>query len=241
MFRTFSLFFVLFFAEFLCFCLVEGGGKIYHGRGQYLHGGGKNLYMGGGPLPPKILRRGGARSNFGREAPPHPLPLAKTLTKVVVYGDGSHGSLPTGASQGANMVFLSGNGRCAPIAWKSKKLDRVTKSPLASEVSAISDAADSGFLVASIVKEIYKLESLPKIELRTDSKSLKEHLGTTKVIQDPRLRVDTARLREMTNIGEVEVTWVSTEFMLADCLTKKDASSDLLRQVLASGMLPENL
>ena len=161
--------------------------------------------------------------------------------KVVVYGDGSHGSLPSGASQGGSVVFLTGNGRCAPISWRSKKLNRVTKSPLASEVSAVADAADNGFLVASIVKELYALKDYPAIELRTDSKSLKEHLDTTKIIQDPRLRVDTARLREMVDIGEVVITWVPTEMMLADCLTKKDASSDLLRQVLARGVLPEDL
>ena len=55
----------------------------------------------------------------------------KTM-KVVVYGDGSHGSLPSGASQSANIVFLTGNGRSAPVTWQSKKLYRVTKSPLAS-------------------------------------------------------------------------------------------------------------
>ena len=38
----------------------------------------------------------------------------KTM-KVVVYGDGSHGSLLSGASQGANIVFLTGNGRSAPV------------------------------------------------------------------------------------------------------------------------------
>jgi len=161
--------------------------------------------------------------------------------KVVAYGDGSHASLPSGASQGANIVFLTGNGRAAPVTWKSKKLDRVTKSPLASEIMAVADAADSGFLVASITQELFGLKKLPIIELRTDSKSLKEHLDSKKVIQDPRLRVDTARLREMTEIGEVELNWVSTKLMLADCLTKKDASSELLREVLISGKLPEDL
>ena len=164
----------------------------------------------------------------------------KTI-KVVVYGDGSHGSLPRGASQGANIVFLTGNGRSAPVTWQSKKLDRVTKSPSANEVMSVEDAADSGFMVASIIKELYDMEKLPVIEQRTDSKSLKEHLRTKKVIQDPCLRVDTACLREVVEIGEVHVTWVPTELMLADCLTKKDASSDLLRKVLASGKLPEDL
>ena len=61
------------------------------------------------------------------------------------------------------------------------------------------------------------------------------------MIQDPRLRVDTARLREMTEIGEVEIKWVPTRLMLADALTKNCASTELLRQVLVSGKLPDDL
>ena len=93
---------------------------------------------------------------------------------------------------------------------------------------SVADAADSSFMLASIVKELYDMEKPPVIELRTDSKSLKEHLGTKKVIQDPHLQVDTAHLREMVEIGEVHVTLVPTELMLADCLTKKDPSFDPL-------------
>ena len=91
------------------------------------------------------------------------------------------------------------------------------------------------------MQEVFGTKELPKIELRTDSKSLQEHLETKKVIQDPRLRVDTARLREMIEIGEVEINWVPTRLMLADALTKKDASTELLRQVVTSGRLPERL
>ena len=156
---------------------------------------------------------------------------------VAVFGDGSHASLPSGASQGANIVFLVGGGRSASISWQSKKLDRVTKSPLATEVSAAADAADHGHLVASMVKELYNTDKLPKIELFTDSKSLKEHLETSKVISDPRLRVDVARLREMREIGEVAVQWVKSHQQLADCLTKRGAASDRLRHVLATGVL----
>ena len=108
--------------------------------------------------------------------------------KVVVYGDDSHGALPSSASQGTNIVFLTGNGRSAPVTWQSKKLDQVTRSSLASEVMSVADEADSGFMMASIAKELYGMEKLPVIELCTDSKSLKEYLGTKKVIQDPCLR-----------------------------------------------------
>ena len=161
-----------------------------------------------------------------------------TMMKIVVYADGSHAALPSGASQGANIVFMAGNQRSAPISWRSKKLDRVTKSPLATEVSAVADAADHGHLVASMVKELYCLDKLPIIELYTDSNSLKEHLETTRIINDPRLRVDIARLREMKEVGEVVVKWVPSELQLADCMTKRGSSTDLLRQVLASGALP---
>ena len=163
-----------------------------------------------------------------------PLGEPKDLT-IVAYGDASHASLPNGASQGGSIVFLMGkDGTCAPISWKSKKLDRVTKSPLASEVSAQADTADSGYLVSSMVKEIFALSSAPNIELRTDSKSLVDHLESTQVIQDARLRVDIARLREMVRLKEIELKWVRGKEQLADCLTKRGASSDLLRENLST-------
>ena len=146
----------------------------------------------------------------------------------------------SGASQGGNIVFLTGEGRAAPVTWKSKRLDRVTKSPLATEISAVADAADNGYLVAAMAKELFCLQSLPEIELHTDSFSLKEHLDSKKIISDPRLRVDIARLREMNDMKEVKFKWVPSGQQLADCLTKKGASTDLLRSVLATGVLPEH-
>ena len=60
-----------------------------------------------------------------------------------------YASLPDGSSQGALIVFLLGeNGCAAHISWQSKKLNRVTKSSLASEALALSEAADAGFLMA---------------------------------------------------------------------------------------------
>ena len=167
-----------------------------------------------------------------------PLGNTQKLT-VVVYADGSHASLPSGGSQGGCIVFLVGdNGNAAPIAWRSKRIDRVTKSPLATEISAVADGSDVGFLVASMVKEIFELREVPVIQVRTDSKSLRDHLGTDKVIKDPRLRVDVARLRQMVDMGELVVTWVPGNKQLADCLTKRGAPNDMLKACLSSGVLP---
>ena len=60
-----------------------------------------------------------------------------------------------------------------------------------------------------------------------------------KIISDPGLRVDIARLREMSELGEVLVKWIPSEQQLADCLTKKEASTDMKCKVLASGVLPD--
>ena len=61
---------------------------------------------------------------------------------IVVYSDATYASLNDGASQGAHIVFVKdGSNHVCPIAWQSKKLNRVTKSPLASECSAVNEGA----------------------------------------------------------------------------------------------------
>ena len=72
----------------------------------------------------------------------------------------------------------------------------------------MGEAADSGFLVASMIQEMFNLSSFPKVECYTDNASLTETLGTSKIVSDKRLRVDIARLKEMVGEGEIEVNWV---------------------------------
>ena len=73
------------------------------------------------------------------------------------------------------------------ISWQSKKLNRVTKSPLASEALALSEAADAGVLIASIWQEVFGLSVLPRVLCHTDNESLKEALYSSKVVSDRRL------------------------------------------------------
>ena len=110
---------------------------------------------------------------------------------------------------------------------------------MATEVSAVADGADLGHLVASMTKEMFCLKEMSKIQMRTDSKSLKDHLETDRVIKDPRLRIDTARLRQMTERKELELVWVPGAEQLADCLTKKASATDKLKKALSIGVLPE--
>ena len=121
--------------------------------------------------------------------------------------------------------------------WSSKKLDRITKSPIASETLALCEGADSAYLVASMIQEIFILPQLPKIICYIDNASLFETLKTSRSATDRRLRVDIARLRDMTEKEEIEVRWVPGCNQIADPLTKNGASSELLLDILKSGKL----
>ena len=156
--------------------------------------------------------------------------------EVVTYADASHANLPSGASQGGIIVFLTGKGHAAPILWQSKKISRVTKSPFASETLVQADSADSGVLVAKMAEEIFNVSSI-RVLCCTDSKSLMDHINTSHVIQDARLRVDIARIKEMIKVKEICMKWVPNEQQLADPMTKAGASPSKLLEVLQSGRL----
>jgi hypothetical protein len=156
--------------------------------------------------------------------------------RVVAYADASHANLPSGGSQGGTLVLLEGNGKVAPIIWMSKKLNRVTKSPFAAETMAQAEAADAGVLIAKMIEEVFKSATI-QVECRTDSKSLIDHLQTSHVIQDSRLRVDIARLKEMIELNEIKLCWIPGNEQLADPLTKAGASPHRLVEVLTSGRL----
>ena len=158
--------------------------------------------------------------------------------RIKAYSDATYGSLEDGSSQGGFIVFIQGkDNKVVPISWQSKKLDRVTKSPLASETLALSDAADAGFLISALIQEIFGLSKLPPIQCFTDNKSLTRTLETSNLISDRRLRVDMARLREMVSKEEIEVFWVEGGLQLADSLTKRGASTLKLLEVLSKAKL----
>jgi hypothetical protein len=161
-------------------------------------------------------------------------PLGNPLKfEVLAFSDATYASLSDGASQGALIVFVRGeNGLIAPVFWQSKKLVRVTKSPLASETSAAGEAADAGLIVATILMEILNLPQLPSVHCFTDSKSLVDTALNTKMPSDRKLRVDVSRIRQMIEKGEITLSWVDGRRQLANCLTKSGASTDLLIQTL---------
>ena len=66
----------------------------------------------------------------------------------------------------------------------------------------------------------------------TDNLSAKETLNSSKIVSDKRLRVEISRLREMVLRKEIVVKWIRNEEQLADCLTKRGASTAMLLETI---------
>ena len=155
--------------------------------------------------------------------------------EIIAYADASYRNLKNNGSQGGQLVMLKGrNGNYSVLNWKSKKIKRTVKSTEAAEALALQEGAELAFVTQSFMNELTGV--LVPITLRTDNKSLWQNIHSTKQLSDERLQIDISIMREMVEKKEVaKVEWVSTEKQLADCLTKKGASSRKLLQALRGG------
>ena len=96
------------------------------------------------------------------------------------------------------------------------------------ETRSLDDGLDDAIHIARIIKEIYegkinlKEPSQIPVIAKTDSKSLWESLNNSRQCEEKLLRSTIAGLKELLSLGYVEsVDWVSTDWQLADSLTKK--------------------
>ena len=158
--------------------------------------------------------------------------------QLLVHSDASHNNLPNGGSQGGYIIFLGDqDGRVAPIQWQSKRIKRVVKSTLAAECLALEEAVDHAFYIKCMISEIMNVE-IP-MHCSVDCQSLCDNLhSSNNVKEDKRLIQDIALLKEMMMKNEINsVKHVSSKNNLADALTKRGASCQLLDDVLSSGCM----
>ena len=83
-----------------------------------------------------------------------------------------------------------------------------------------------------MIQEIFKLKCLPPVTCYCDNKSLINNLSSSKIVSDRRLRIDIARIKEMIEKKEINVVWIDGKNQIADALTKRGASTQLLLDVL---------
>merc|ERR1712198_15773 len=156
--------------------------------------------------------------------------------------DGSHANFPDGfSSAGGFIVFLVGeNGNSCPLAWEAKKIRRVVKSTLAAETLAASDAVDSCYYLGNMLSEIlfnvHGRNVIP-ITCYVDNYSLFENVHSTKNVNEKRLRIDLAALKELVKEGLVSLKWLESCRQLSDCFTKRGVNTYKLIDIIEKGKL----
>ena len=156
---------------------------------------------------------------------------------IVCFADASFGNLPTGASQGAYIIFLvDKTGRANLISWQSRKLKRVCTSTLSAEALAAIEALNASIFFRELLIEVLGVKNI-SLRALTDNKSLTDTIELLTVVEDKRLRIDIASLRESIQNDYVEgLYWVPSALNLANPLTKQGASSTYLIDVLNHNM-----
>ena len=149
--------------------------------------------------------------------------------RLLSYTDSSFNNLGEGASQGAFINFVVGeNQKYAPLSWQSKKLQRVVKSTLGAETMALMSGVENAMLFAAMIQEVSG-SKITQIVARTDSKSLYDAANSSKTMEDSRLKIDVAVLRDYLRQDELQsIDWVPSDEQLADSLTKGGASTEKL-------------
>ena len=163
--------------------------------------------------------------------------------KIFCYNDSSLGNLKDGGSQGGFIIYLVGeNNASSPIMWRSKRLRRVVKSAMAAETLIQVEAAEACFWLANLFSEILycksNSENKIQIECYTDNHQLYDSVYSIRPIQDKRLQIEIALLREMINKNEItKINWIENKHQLADSLTKYGASSEKLLNTLKNKLI----
>lgn len=159
--------------------------------------------------------------------------------KIVTFTDASFANLADGGTQGGHLIVLMGdNGQFSPISWQSKRIKRIVRSTLAGETLAMSEGIDNAIFLSILFSELNAgcTDHTVPIICVTDSFSLVDALKSTKFVTEKRLRLEISSIKELIQTQRVhQVLWSDTKEQLADCLTKKGASSAMLLKALSDG------
>lgn len=160
--------------------------------------------------------------------------------QITVYTDAALANLSDGVgSTGAFVILLVSGDSCCPISWGCKKIRRVVKSSLAAETLSLLSGVEESMYLRSIIGEVMNIDhqALP-ITAIVDCKSLVEAVNTTKMVEDKRLRIDLASIKECLDRGLLSsVRWCPGTRQLADCMTKKGASGHNLLKIFQTGLI----
>ena len=157
--------------------------------------------------------------------------------KILVWADAAFANLSDKVSSaGGYVIFLVDSKlNCAPLCWKSNKIKRKVRSTLAAEALILESGIEHALFLRALLKEMLVVNCEFPIFAWTDSNNAFKAVYSTSPVDDHKLRLDIACLKENTRKENVKINWCKGDKMLANCLTKKGASADLLLQTVAAG------
>jgi len=160
--------------------------------------------------------------------------------KIVLYSDASCTNLGDKVSSGKGHIILLMNddGKISPLSWGSHKVKRVVTSTLSAETLAVKDALDHGVYVSHLLSEIYYNQfdkSMFQVIAFTDNLSVDKAVRSSKHVEEKRLNVDLAIIRQMQKKDEIQLTWKEGSEQIADPFTKLTSNADGLLKMLDKG------
>ena len=153
--------------------------------------------------------------------------------QIVCFCDASLSNNNDSSTQGGYLVYLCNQKslECSLIAWQSCKLKRIARSTLAAECIALIEGADCAILSHKIL--FYPRASNLEVKIFTDNASLVEAVYSTKQVNEKKLRLDIAYIKELCRFHKIQIAWISTAMQLADPLTKAQSpAADILDKSL---------
>ena len=101
----------------------------------------------------------------------------------------------------------------------------------------MNDACDNGIYLQRMVSEMFvdALQKKIKVSAYTDNKSSYDAIHSSTSVQDKKVRLEIALLRQYEERKEVDIHQVKGKENLSDVLTKRGASSKNLLSTISSG------
>ena len=166
--------------------------------------------------------------------------------KVLAYTDSSYRNdeMKVKSVGGRCVLLTNEEGDCSPLAWKSKTIQQVCKSVKTAETRSLERGIEDAIYLARMLNEIYTgkvSESQVPVEIKIDSKTLLDSIGSTKQVDEKTIRHLVAWIKQQKEEGKVRnIDWVCSEEMLADIFTKSNVKSNAILSVMSKGKLSTN-
>ena len=139
------------------------------------------------------------------------------IDEVDVFVDASYGTHPDGKSHTGRVVSL---GRTAPVAVSSTKQKIVTKSSTESELVGLSDSVGDGVGVAELLRTLgFEVKPICFHQDNMSTIRMAEN-GASASRRTRHINVRYFFIKERIDTGEIRLSYLPTEEMIADLLTK---------------------